>query len=105
MAISKWKIAQSLFMEKTTMGDLGVLVLLYSALMTAIYLISIVIRAYFPSKEVMSNSEQMKKLEAFSDPSYKMLLPLLIFSITSIVFGIWAGPILDRLSIVANGGF
>ncbi len=103
--ISKWKIAQSLFMEKTTMGDLGVLVLLYSALMTAIYLISIVIRAYFPSKEVMSNSEQMKKLEAFSDPSYKMLLPLLIFSITSIVFGIWAGPILDRLSIVANGGF
>jgi len=103
--ISKWKIAQALFADGSLTGDIGVLVLLYSALMTAIYMLSVVVRAVFPSKEFMEDAAKVKELENFRDPTYKMLLPLFVFSIVTVIFGIWSGPVIDMLSVVANGGF
>ncbi|MCR4903905.1 MAG: proton-conducting membrane transporter [Butyrivibrio sp.] len=103
--ISKWKIAQALFTDNSLTGDVGVMVLLYSALMTAIYMISIVIRAVFPSKEFLSDPQNVSELENYKDPTIRMLLPLFIFSVVTVIFGIWSQPIIERLGIVANGGF
>ena len=45
--ISKWKIAEALFGNGTKLAAAGVIVLIYSALMTAIYMLSIFVRAFF----------------------------------------------------------
>ena len=103
--IGKYQIALALFDDGSVLGDVGVLVLLYSALMTAIYMISVVVRAVFPDKEIMSDERKIAELEKYSDPTYKMLVPLALFSIATVIFGIWAQPVIDRLSIVANGRF
>jgi multicomponent Na+:H+ antiporter subunit D len=73
--------------------------------MTAIYMISVVVRAVFPDKEIMTDERKIAELEKYSDPTYKMLVPLALFSIATVIFGIWAQPVIDRLSIVANGRF
>lgn len=101
--ISKWKIAQSLFDGENVLGYVAVFVLLYSALMTAIYLFTIVVRAFFPDNDAlgkMADTEQ-KKL----DPTWKMLLPLCIFSVATVIIGIWAQPLLTMLKVVADGAF
>ncbi len=103
--VSKWMIASALFDEGSIKGSTGVLVLLYSALMTAIYMLSVVVRAFFPDREFAAKKENTKELQKYRDPSYKMLLPLVIFSVMTIIFGIFYQPVIDKLSIVANGGF
>ncbi len=97
--VSKWKISQGLFEEGGSLAYVAVFVLLYSALMTAIYLFSIIVRAFFPDNEAAVPSD--KKM----DPTWRMLLPLGVFSITIVIFGVHASPILLALEMVSNGTF
>lgn len=96
--ISKWNIVEALTNGNGWLGTLGVVVLLYSALMTAIYMLTITVRAFFPSKDV-----DMKALEGISDPSWKMLVPLVIFVLLIIYFGINSTPLVDYLTSIAKG--
>ncbi len=94
--ISKWEIAGSLFEGQFVLGDAGVLVLIYSALMTAIYMITTVVRAFISDNNSSEN---------ITDPTFRMTLPLIIFSIATVFFGICAQPVINMLSLVANGGY
>ncbi|MCR5402854.1 MAG: proton-conducting membrane transporter [Butyrivibrio sp.] len=96
--VSKLSIAQALFENISLTGALGVLVLIYSALMTAIYTLTTVVRAFLPEKGF-----DMESVKDFSDPSYRMLLPLFVFSIVTVLLGVWAQPLINILSLVANG--
>ncbi len=100
---------------------IGVAVILYSALMTGIYMLSTVVRAYFP-KMVKQAENTSKAPLAFSsyenvpaggtadaaaetgnqDPSWRMLLPLVIFAVVIVAVGLHAGPVLRFLALIGG---
>lgn len=97
--ISKWNIAQAAFssgMELTGVGRVmsytAVGVLLYSALMTGVYMLSVVTRAYFPKVEI-SGGEGAK-----CEANWMMLLPLVIFAAAVIIMGVRSAPLMDILT-------
>lgn len=96
--VSKWQIARALFSGGGPLAAAGVLALLYSALMTVVYMLSIVVRAFFPRRDV-----DREALAAYTDPNWEMLLPLAVFSAVTVFFGVCAGPLLDALWPVAQG--
>ncbi len=96
--VSKWLIARSLFAQGGILGQAGVLALLYSALMTAVYLLTVAVRAFFPDREADTAS-----LASYTDPSWQMLLPLGVFSVVTVLFGVCAGPVLSALEGIAQG--
>ena len=44
-------------------------------------------------------------LEGVKDPGWQMVLPLMLFSIAIIGFGVYSGPLTDFLTKVVNGVF
>lgn len=98
--VSKFLIAGSLFLRGGPLGYAGVLALLYSALMTAIYMLTAVVRGFFPERDT-----DQAALAGYTDPNWRMLVPLGIFSAVTVAFGVWAGPVVDALRQVALGIF
>lgn len=96
--VSKWYLASAAVESGNGTAYAGIGCLLISALLTAIYMFTIVIRAFFPVK-----GYDASVLEGIKDPNWKMLVPLLIFTGNMIMFGLWSGPVLKFLSDVAAG--
>lgn len=90
--ISKWYLASAAIDGGTVLGLVGVAALLVSALLTVIYMVTIVVRAFFPGKDF-----DYSKVEGFSDPGWKMLLPLCLFVVVMFVFGLHSQPLVDLL--------
>lgn len=96
--ISKWNIATAAVESKNIVALVGVGVLLFSAVLTAIYMVTIVIRAFF--------REQTGKEEiAIHDPNWYMKLPLIVFCIVMIIFGLCSFPLIQLIEQIANGLF
>lgn len=116
--ISKWNIARAAFglgLDKALadgekslswFGFIAVAVLLYSALMTAIYMLTVVVRACFPQicpeNENLLKNKNLPKKETCSakkslDPNVFMLAPLVIFVVLILVFGIHSQPLMKLL--------
>ena len=131
--ISKWSLCEAALSLGNEMSGgaggavgrvlpyIGVAVILYSALMTGIYMLSVVVRAYFPGfvqqvKEVVGGgsagtaaamvsegkSEDGTKTGGNQDPSWLMLLPLVIFAVVIVAVGIHAGPVLRFLALIGG---
>ncbi|MCR4789055.1 MAG: proton-conducting membrane transporter [Lachnospiraceae bacterium] len=98
--LSKWNLASAAASSGLTLAYIGIGALLVSALLTAIYMLQIVIRAYFPEKGFNYSA-----IERFHDPGWKMILPLAVFVILMIVFGLFGNVITELLTEVANGSF
>lgn len=98
--ISKWYLAKAALESGNYMAWAGVGCLLISALLTAIYMMAIVVRGFFPEKGFNE-----KSIENVKDPSWQMILPLMLFSIAIIGFGIYSAPLTDFLTKVVNGVF
>lgn len=98
--ISKWYLAQAAIGTGSHLAWIGVGCLLASALLTAIYMMTIVIRGFYPEKDF-----DMAKIEHVKDPSWQMVLPLMIFSVAIVVFGVYSTPLTDFLANVAGGVF
>lgn len=96
--VSKWNLATAAVMSSSRMAYVGIAALLISALLTAIYMLSIVIRAFFPNKEFDEGS-----IRDVKDPNWYMLLPLGFFALMIIVFGLNSAPIVQFFTEVANG--
>ena len=92
--ISKWKLATAAVNEGTVMSYIGIGALLVSALLTAIYMFQIILRAYYPVEE----TDTVK-----CDPTWRMMIPLTIFSVAIVVFGFYSEPIVTFLEGVAGG--
>lgn len=90
--ISKWYLASGAIESGTILGYIGVVALLISALLTVIYMVTISVRAFFPGKDF-----DYQKVEGFSDPGWKMLLPLCLFIVAMFVFGLHSQPLVDML--------
>ncbi|MFI3174137.1 MAG: proton-conducting transporter membrane subunit [Bacillota bacterium] len=82
--LSKWYLAQGTL--SSMLGEFGIfpiLLLLFSALVTAGYLFSIVYVAYFNEKEDAIEEERV-----LSDPGHAMTMPMVVFAVLLLVFGI-----------------
>lgn len=130
--ISKWNIARAAFtcgMGSAALaggiaggqGDGGwhrlafgaVAVLLYSALMTGIYMLTVVIRAYFPKIGAVLTAAAGESGDRLStaagqsgmllsgaaaercDPNWMMLVPLLLFAAAIILMGVHSAPLME----------
>ena len=82
--VSKWHLAKAAFASGNLLAVVGVGVLLISALLTAIYMLSIVIRAYFPGNAFDYGTLH----EEIHDPDWRMMLPFLLFVAAMVVFGV-----------------
>lgn len=104
--ISKWNIARAAFTlglgngnaKEAAMvsglhwlGFAAVAVLLYSALMTAVYMLTVLARAYFPqgAKSPAGTSSL--------DPNWLMLVPLVVFAGMILLFGLHSQPLMAWL--------
>lgn len=96
--ISKWNLARAAVESGNKMAYFGIGCLLISALLTAIYMLSIVVRAFFPPADF-----DEKTIEGFSDPNWKMLLPLFVFAAVIIAFGLFSSPLVKFFEDVVGG--
>lgn len=96
--VSKWNLAAAAVESENPLAWGGIACLLISALLTAIYMLTIVVRAFFPGKDFDYGA-----ISDVRDPNWKMLLPLFVFTICIIGFGLYSQPITDFLTCVANG--
>lgn len=100
--ISKWYLAQgalSMTGVPSVLCWLSPAVLLISALLTAGYLLPISIRGFFPGKGEDGQPRVFEKLE----PSYVMLIPLVLLTVLSILAGMFPGSLVQLFATLANG--
>ena len=98
--ISKWNLASAAIESRNPMSYFGIGALLISALLTAIYMLGIVVRAYFPNKDFDYDT-----IADVKDPNWMMLLPLAVFVVGIVGFGICSAPVTELLTAVAAGSF
>ncbi len=100
--ISKWNIASAAMQtgQNFPYAYAAVAVLLYSALMTAVYILTVAVRAWFPDKDYNA-----KAVEGIQDPNWEMKLPLILFMVAVVVFGLGSEPLMQILRTVAEGRF
>lgn len=96
--ISKFYLAWAAVQSDSVLAYVGIGCLLVSALLTAIYMLTIVIRAFFPGKDFDDSA-----IREYKDPNWKMLLPLSLFVVGMIVFGLYSQPFVDFFTQIANG--
>ena len=94
--VSKWNLTEAAVNSGNLLAYIGIACLLLSALLTAIYMLSVVRRAFLPATED-------KLLEASADPSWKMCLPLLICAGATVVLGLCSAPLIDFFRAIAQG--
>ena len=95
--ISKWNLAKAAVLDGGTLAIVGMGALLVSALLTAIYMMTISVRAFFPGKNF-----DYQKLEGVKDTGIQMLLPLLVFVAVMFVFGLHSQPVISALADLAS---
>ncbi len=93
--VSKWKIAEAATATGGIMPYLSVAVLLISALLTAAYMLTVVARAFAPYPGDAND------LNGIHDPGWRMIVPLVLFSVGIIIIGTYPGPVLSLLEQVS----
>ncbi len=88
--ISKWNLAKAAVASENPLAYVGAAALLVSALLTAIYMLTISVRAFFPGRDF--DYETIRDVE---DPGWMMLLPLAFFAAAMFYFGLHPQTILN----------
>lgn len=95
--ISKYSLAEAAVQSDNVLAYVGVGVLLISAILTAIYMLTIVVRAFFVHQDF--EDETIKDVE---DPNWMMLLPLLLFCVGMLAIGLHPQPLLSLFENIAG---
>ena len=95
--VSKWYLVKAALDSGGTLAYAGVGALLVSALLTAIYMLSIVVRAFFPGKEF-----DYSKVKDVEDPNWMMLLPMGTAVLFMIFLGLHSGPLTEVLEQIVE---
>ena len=101
--VSKWNLATAAAESGSPLAYAGIGCLLVSALLTAIYMLTIVVRAFFPDKlSVQRIEKDPSHWEGVHDPDWKMLLPLGVFVVFIVYFGLHSAPVTAFLTQVSK---
>lgn len=98
--ISKYYLASAAVESGNTLAYFGVGAILISAILTAIYMLSIVVRAFFPQEGF-----DVHTLDDAKDPGWMMLLPLALFCVGMLVYGVYSKPLIELFTKIAYGAF
>ena len=71
--------------------------LIISALLTAGYLLSITLKAFFPGDEYDYPCLNKK------EPGLYMLIPIIFMTAGAVLMGIWAGPVIRMAGAIVEG--
>jgi len=96
--LSKWNLAEAALNSKNLLAYVGIVVLLVSAVLTAIYLFLVVFKACFPSKNGIK--PETKRCEA----NTYMTVPLVLLCVMIVLLGVFAGPLTEVFTCIAEGG-
>ena len=94
--ISKWNLTEAAVESGNVLAYVGVACLMLSALLTAIYMLGVVSRAFFPNR-------REAQPEAVRDPSWQMCLPLLVCAAFTVLLGCCSQPLVAFFQAVAWG--
>ncbi len=94
--VSKWYLAKGAVAAGNPLAYAGLGALLVSALLTAIYMLTIVVRAFFPGKEF-----DYRTVTDVADPGWMMILPLVVFVIVICLIGLYPQFLTDAVMNVA----
>ena len=92
--ISKWNLAQGALATGLSVSWIGPTVLLISAILTAAYLFTVVIKGCFPGEDV--------KPEPNCEAGLPMLAPMAVFAALIVLLGVFSGPIISYLETLAS---
>lgn len=95
--VSKWYIASAAIKTQEMLPYIGVIALIISAILTAIYMLDILVRAYFPSEGTVAKPGEK------CDPSFRMLIPLGTFVVFMFVLGLNPSPFIEIFTKIAGG--
>lgn len=98
--ISKWNLAKGAVESRNPLAYAGLGAILISALLTAIYMLTIVVRAFFPGKAFDYGT-----VADAEDPNWMMLLPLVVFVIVMFLIGLHPQFLNDALEQVVTAVF
>jgi len=91
--ISKWYLAEAAVETGSIMSVIGICVLLYSALVTAIYMTTVSVRAFFPRKSAnLTLNSRIKEVSGY------MTVPMVLFAVMCVVMGCMGGQIFDGIN-------
>ena len=94
--ISKWNLTAAAVESGNGLAIAGIAALLISAILTAIYMLSVVSRAYFPKDGALV-------IEDAKDPGWQMCLPIVVCAAATIVLGLFAAPMVEYFENIAFG--
>ena len=98
--VSKWSLLSAAYEEGSVLACAGIVALLCSALLCALYTLGISMRAFFPAKGESLYGPHLNVKEADT----LMLIPIVVFGIMNIVLGLFPLPILDLVQRIVGGG-
>ena len=91
--VSKWALCSAAAQNPDAASVIGIAVLLISALLTAIYMLNISVRAFFPKKGTDTTS-----LEGIKEVSPLMTVPMIVLAVLCIALGLFSQPIIDLIA-------
>lgn len=98
---SKFYIGSAAANSGNPLAYIGGFALIISALLTALYLFDVILKAYFPPKDI-----DVKTLNKdVRDPNKLMTIPLIGLTAASIVIGVYPAPIIHIFEQIATGLF
>lgn len=92
--ISKWNLAQGALATGFSYSWIGPVVLLISAILTAAYLFTIVIKGCFPGEDY--------KPEPSCEAGIRMLLPMAVYALLIVGLGVFSGGLISYLENLAQ---
>ncbi len=99
--VSKWYLAVGALASQTGVWAVaGPAVLLVSALLTAGYLLPVMIRGFFPGQDFDDAGLAQQKLLG-KEPPLRMLLPVFLLAAAALLFGCFPGRLLELSEAVA----
>lgn len=91
--ISKWNLAQGALATGISYSWVGPTALLISAVLTAAYLFTIVIRGCFPGEKFVAGPK--------CEVGWRMLVPMAVYSALIVMLGMISGPMIQYLTALA----
>lgn len=96
--VSKWHLLTAAADSQNVLAYVGAGVLLFGALLTAMYMFTVVCRAFFP----WAGSED-EKLPSEREVSWRMTVPMTILAAGILLTGLFAQPIVNVALAIAGG--
>ncbi len=98
--VSKWHILLAVpgAAESNPAAWIGAAALLISALLTALYMLTTAIRAFFPTREM-----DLRSIADVHEAGPRMLVPMVLLALLVLLTGLWATPFVTLAQNVAAG--